>query len=249
MKYVFKSKCKHDYNFKILSKITFLTFVLIIMFTFFLLIKFSKNISNNLINISTLELNRVINVLITDKINNKILNKETLKNILIINKNSKDEILYVDFDLDKAYKTLDTVSNILTTSFRSMENGEVSIAYLDKEFSHNINGMVLNVPLGSTLNNFYFYNLGPKVPVKINFIGTVLTNLETKVTNYGLNNALVEVFVYIEFSCDIVAPFKTESVKLKYDAVIASMMIEGEVPNFYNGSLERSSNVYRKSIE
>lgn len=249
MKYVFKSKCKHDYNFKILSKITFLTFVLIIIFTFFLLIKFSKNISNNLINISTLELNRVINVLITDKINNKILNKETLKNILVINKNSKDEILYVDFDLDKAYKTLDTVSNILTTSFRSMENGEVSIAYLDKEFSHNINGMVLNVPLGSTLNNFYFYNLGPKVPVKINFIGTVLTNLETKVTNYGLNNALVEVFVYIEFSCDIVAPFKTESVKLKYDAVIASMMIEGEVPNFYNGSLERSSNVYRKSIE
>lgn len=249
MKYVFKSKCKHDYNFKILSKITFLTFVLIIMFTFFLLIKFSKNISNNLINISTLELNRVINVLITDKINNKILNKETLKDILIINKNSKDEILYVDFDLDKAYKTLDTVSNILTTSFRSMENGEVSIAYLDKEFSHNINGMILNVPLGSTLNNFYFYNLGPKVPVKINFIGTVLTNLETKVTNYGLNNALVEVFVYIEFSCDIIAPFKTESVKLKYDAVIASMMIEGEVPNFYNGSLERSSNVYRKSIE
>jgi len=248
MKYVFKSKCKHDYNFKILSKINFLTFVLIIMFTFFLLISFNKNVSGNLINISSLELNRVINVLITDKINNKILNKDTLKDILIINKNNKDEILYVDFDLDKAYKTLDTVSNILTNSFNNMENGNVSIAYLDKEFSHQTNGMILNIPLGSTLNSLYFYNLGPKIPVRINFVGTVLTNLQTKVTNYGLNNALVEVFVYIEFSCDIIAPFKTESVKLKYDAVIASMMIEGEVPNFYNGSIEKSSNIYSKNI-
>jgi len=92
MKYVFKSKYKRKYNFKILSKIIFLTFILIIVFTFFLLIKFSKNISSNLINISSLELNRVINVIITDKINNKIINKDTINDILIINKNNKDEI-------------------------------------------------------------------------------------------------------------------------------------------------------------
>jgi len=248
MKYVFKSKYKRKYNFKILSKIIFLTFILIIVFTFFLLIKFSKNISSNLINISSLELNRVINVIITDKINNKIINKDTINDILIINKNNKDEILYVDFDLDKAYKTLDNISNILTNTFSNMEDGEVSIAYLDKDFTHQVNGMVLNIPIGSTLNNLYFYNIGPKVPVRINFVGTVLTNLETKVTNYGLNNALVEMFVYIEFSCDIIAPFKTESIKLKYDAVIASMMIEGEVPNFYSGSIEKSSNVYSKTL-
>jgi len=246
---IFRSKCKHNYNFKILSKITFLTFILISLFTFFLLIRFNKNIGDNLINISSLELKRVINLLITDKINNNILNKDTLKDLLIINKNNKDEILYVDFDLDKAYKILDNVSNILTNSFKNIEDGDISIAYLDKEFSHEVNGMILNVPIGSTLDSVNFYNLGPKVPVRINFIGTVLTNLQTKVTNYGLNNALVEVFIYIDFSCDIIAPFKTESVDLKYDAVIASMMIEGEVPNFYNGTMEKNSNIYSKSIE
>lgn len=245
---IFRSKCKHNYNFKILSKMTFLTFILISLFTFFLLIKFNKKINDNLINISSLELNRVINLLITDKINNKILNKDTLKDLLIINKNNQDEILYVDFDLDKAYKILDNVSNVLTGSFKNIEDGDISIAYLDKEFSHKVNGMILNVPIGSTLDSVYFYNLGPKVPVRINFIGTVLTNLQTKVTNYGLNNVLVEVFVYIDFSCDIIAPFKTERINLKYDAVIASMMVEGEVPNFYNGSLEKSSNIYSKNI-
>ena len=86
---IFRSKCKHNYKFKILSKITFLTFILISLFTFFLLIRFNKNISDNLINISSLELKRVINLLITDKINNNILNKDTLKDLLIINKNNK----------------------------------------------------------------------------------------------------------------------------------------------------------------
>lgn len=246
MKYVFKSKCK--YNFKILGKIMFLTLILIILFTFFLLTKFNKNVSDNLLEISSLELNRVMYSLITDRINNKVLNTDTLNDILIINKNKNDEILYVDFDLDKAYKVLDNVSNILTSSFKKIENGEVSVGYLDESLSHDVNGMILNVPIGSTLNSIYFYNLGPKIPVRINFIGNVLTNLQTKVTNYGLNNALVEVFVYIEFNCNILAPFKTKDINLKYDAVIASMMIEGEVPNFYSGAIERTSSIYRKSI-
>ena len=71
-----------------------------------------------------------------------------------------------------------------------------------------------------------------------------MTNLRTKVTNYGLNNALVEVYVYVEFSNQIITPFKKQEMKLEYDAVIASMMIEGEVPSFYNGTIEKESSIY-----
>ena len=172
-----------------------------------------------------------------------------MKDLLVITKNNNDEILYVDFNLDKAYKILDTVSTVLTTSLNALENGEISMAYKDDNFSRSTNGMILSVPLGSTLKSTYFYNLGPKIPVKINYIGSILTNLQTKVTNYGLNNALVEVFVYIELSNQIMTPFKTKNLKLEYDAVIASMMIEGEVPEFYNGSIEKTSENYTKTVK
>lgn len=246
MKYVFKSKRNTKVN---LSIVIFITVLLISLTTYFLLKKFNTNINNNLIRISSGEIKKMTYSLITDKINNSIINTETIKDILVINKNNKDEILFVDFNLDKAYKLLDNVSGVLTTSFKEMENGEIEVSYLDKSLSHLANGFVLSVPFGSALKTNYFYNLGPKLPVKINFIGSVLTNLKTKVTNYGLNNALVEVYVYIEIESEIMTPFKAKEIKLEYDAIIASLMIEGEVPSFYNGTLENTSSLYSKRVE
>lgn len=247
MKNVFKSKGNNNKN--VLNRIIVFTIVLILFITFFLLSRFNKNISSNLVKISESEITRVIYRFITDKINNEILNKDTINDILIINKNENDEIVYVDFDLDKAYKVLDLVSDTLTNSFKRLDNGLVDVAYFDDYLSHKVNGLTLNIPFGSVTNSSYFYNLGPKIPVRINFIGSVLTNLVTKVTDYGLNNVLVEVFIYIEFQSDIMAPFKTKEIKLKYDAVIASKMIEGRVPNFYNGSMEKQSKIYSKNID
>ena len=85
---------------------------------------FNKKISHNLIEITSLELEKMIYMTITDEINHDILNKEALKDILIITKNKTDEILYVDFDLDKAYQVLDDVSNILVSSYKHMEDGD-----------------------------------------------------------------------------------------------------------------------------
>lgn len=247
MKTKFKSKCNSN-NLISLSKILIFTIVLIIGVTFFLLFKFLNQISNNAIQISEVEINKISYSIITDRINHDLLNKETLKDILIITKNKNDEILYVDFNWDIAYQVLDNVSNTLTSSFKELEQGNIDIAYFDKNISHKSNGLILNIPFGNATKNIYFYNLGPKVPVKINFVGSVLTNLETKITNYGLNNALVEVFVFIEFHNQIMAPFSTKDMTFKYDAVIASMMIEGKVPSFYNGTINKSSEIHTESF-
>ncbi len=246
MKYVFKSK--RNYNIS-LKQIVSLVIILISSLTIFLLVYFSKNLSNTLLDISSNELDRYLKLLITDKINNQVLNKNNLTDILVIKTNANDEILYVDFDLDKAYQVLDTVSNVLTTSLKDIEEGSINLTYLDKSMSYQTNSFVLSIPLGSLFNNPYLYNIGPRIPVEINFMGSILTNLETKVTNYGLNNALVELYVYIDMSSSLVSFNKQENVNLKYNALIASMMVEGEVPNFYNGEIEAKSNVYQKNID
>ncbi len=247
MKHIFKSKNK--YHKKILSKITFFTIILIILFTLFLLINFNQNLNKTAIDISNKELNNLLYSIVTERINNHVLNEETLKDILIINKNKDDEILYVDFNLDNAYKVLDKISNVLTSSLKETKNGNIAIGYYNKELSHTTNSLILNIPIGSLLKSLYFYNLGPKIPIKINFIGSLLTNLETKITNYGLNNALVEVYVYTTINCEILSPFNKNNVSLKYDSVIASLMVEGKVPNFYDGSIEKNSAIYSKSYE
>ena len=242
-------KSTHRYHGKILSKIIFVTIILVGLFTVFLLSRFTQNLDDSLVQISTSEITRVTERFITDKLDSDIFNETMLNDILVLVQDDGGEILYVDFDLEKAYQVLDKVSQILTQSFDDLESGNVSVAYLDKDLSHELGSMVLSIPIGNSFEHLYFYNLGPKIPVRINFIGSVLTNLKTKVTDYGLNNALVELFVYIEFKTQIISPFDVEEVTLKYDAVIASMMIEGEVPNFYGGTIEKESSIYTKDIE
>ena len=237
-------KSRRQFHGKILSKIIFVTIIFVILFTIFLLSKFVKQLDHSLVEISTNEIRRVTYRFITDEIDHSVFNNTNLEDILIINQNDDGEILYVDFNLEQAYLVLDQVSSVLTNSFLQLESGNVSVAYLDSELSHELGSMVLSIPIGNSFSHFYFYNLGPKIPVRINFIGSVLTNLKTKVTNYGLNNALVELFVTIEFKTQIMSPFQMEEITLKYDAVIASMMIEGEVPSFYGGTIERESSIY-----
>lgn len=242
-------KSIRKFHGKILSKIIFMTIILVILFTIFLLSRFMGNLNDSLLDISKSEINRVTYEFITEKLDSQVFNNELLEDILIIEKNTDGEILYVDFDLEQAYLVLDEVSTILNESFHDLESGNVSVAYLDQELSHELGSMVLSIPIGNSFNNLYFYNFGPRIPVRIHFIGSVLTNLKTKVTDYGLNNALVEMFVYIQFKTQIMSPVQVEEITLEYDAVIASMMIEGEVPQFYGGTIERESSIYTKEIE
>ena len=241
-------KSTHKYHGKFLSKIILLTIILVLLFTIFLLSKFTKNLNKSLIDISSSEIKRITERFITERLNSSVFNNTKLEDILILEKNSKEEIIYVDFNLEKAYQVLDEVSKILTNSLDDLDSGNVSVAYLDEELSHELGSMVLSIPLGNSFNNFYFYNFGPKIPVRINFIGSILANLKTKVTSYGINNALVELFVYIEFKTQIMSPFDIQEITLNYDAVIASMMIEGEVPNLYGGTIERDSNIYKTEL-
>ena len=241
-------KSKNNYSKSILKIVIFMTFILIIIFTSFLLINFNKKINTNISKLVKTELNRLTTSIITEKINNNILNKESLSNMLIINKDKNNEILYVDFNLDNAYKVLDKVSETLINSYKDIRNGNIDIDYYDNKLSKETKGVVLNIPMGSLLNGLYFYNLGSKIPVKINFIESILTNLETKITSYGINNALAQIYIYIDIKCEIISPFKIDSVNLKYNTLIASLMIEGNIPNFYNGELSKTSSIYEKKV-
>ena len=233
----------------VLSKIVFLTIILIFILTFFLLSCFVKQMNHTLKQISTSEIKRLTNTFITERLNYDLLNEDNLANILKIEKNEQGQIIYVDFNLDQAYQVLDQVSLLFTKSFKEIENGNASASYLDSSLSHDLGCMVLSVPFGNTFENLYFYNWGPKIPVRIHFVGSVLTNLKTKVTSYGINNALVELFCYAQFKIQIMSPFDVDEYTFEYDAVIASMMIEGRVPSYYGGVIEGSSNIYSKEIK
>lgn len=220
-----------------ISKVVILDMALIFFFTYILFIGYSKFVSKRLIDIAHVKLNEFMDYFLSNKINYDLFKGDNLKDIIVINKNSDGEILYVSYDMDKSYKVLDLVTKELEDNINNLENGNVGNT---QNISGGKNGILLKLPMFIG-NNAIISNLGPKIYVPINFVGSILTNLKTKITDYGINNALVEIYVTVKLSTNIISPTSSKEMVIDYDALIASVVVNGRVPSVYGGIIQSKS--------
>lgn len=230
-------------NRNAINKLIFIVFFCIVIFTIVLFNIYSNGTTDKALILTNQKLDKVLNQFFSDLITSDVINKRSVNNILEITKNNKGEILTVNYDLEKSYKILTDVSKILKDGINSLENGDIDIEIYDKYLKKGKNGLILNVPLFLDKNNIFINNLGPKIPILINFNETLLTNIKTKVTNYGFNNALLEVYITVEMHKLIITPITKEEDKFHYDILIGALVVNGSVPEFYGGTYESNSNI------
>ena len=92
-------------------------------------------------------------------------------------------------------------------------------------------------------------NLGPVIPIRLHYMGDVNSNITTKITQYGINNALVEIGVKLEMTAQIILPFITDKMTLECDIPLAIKMIQGSVPNYYGSGLVKDSSLYSVPLD
>lgn len=205
-------------RYKIKGKTYFLINILLIFFLSLLLyIAYIKNISNKLIEYSDIYYEKYL----YQKLNKNILElipKSIDGQILKLFQNNNGDILYVDYDLEKVYSLLNKVSTSLNN---------------DEDY-HNIS---IKIPFLGMSDNVFYNNIGPKIQIGINIVDANLININTKVTSYGLNNALLEVYLNASIVSQIISPGKSIKKSYEYSFLIASKVINGRVPSFYGNSM------------
>lgn len=234
-------------NYKI-SKILIGVLFLIFFLTFLLVKFYSQKVSPKVIEVAEVRIKRFTESFLSNNIGYDILNDEVIDDILVINKNSDGEILYVDYNLDKAYKTLDVVTSKLNSLLINLENGYVE-DNTDNSITPSKYGLILELPMFISSDSVLLANLGPKVYFKVHFVGSLLTNIRSQITDYGLNNALVELYVTIKITEELVAPVTKKSQEIEYDVLIASKVINGRIPSFYGGMIVEESSLLSIPIE
>ena len=88
-------------------------------------------------------------------------------------------------------------------------------------------------------------NLGPKIPVRISITGELESQISTKVEEYGINNALISMYVDITITEQITMPFISKKIKIDNQIPIAINLINGKIPNYYFDSFDKHSNLYQ----
>lgn len=221
----------------------FIVFFCVIINSLILFNYYGKNITTKGVILIQEKLDKIIYQFFTDLVTDKVINVESTNDLLKITKNSKEEVVSVDYDLEKTYKTLTNTSKVIKNALSNLENGKIDVKVYDKYLDNSKSGLILNIPLFLSSDNIFLNNLGPKIPIVINFNGALLTNIKTKVTNYGLNNALLEIYITVEMDKLIITPIVQDNEKFYYDILIGALVINGSVPKFYGSSFESNSSI------
>ena len=197
---------------------------------------------------SETEINRFSTVVINKAINQVIEDKINVDNIFSIIKNEKGEIQTIDFNPIIVNQVLNTATTVVEENIKYLQEGNIDklkmYGYGESRLKKLKRGIITEIPLGVVFKNALTANVGPKIPIKLQYLGDINSNIKTKVTPYGINNAMVELGVHLEVTAQIILPLLTKKTTLEYTIPLAIKIIQGNIPSYYGGSLSKDSNIF-----
>lgn len=205
---------------------------LILIFTRLIVKDIGEKLSYHIENIVIKNVDREVYNNIFFSFNSEELGNEELLNVINLNMNKDGEVVSVDYKLDIAYEYL---SKSMETLYNNIISMNMSTLY-----KSGINN-VYYLPMGLIYNNVLMDSLGYKIPCKINFISDIDIGFKTKVTDYGVNNLLIELYIVIDVKSYIMSPSTYKEFGDTYEIIVASKVVVGKIPVYYGDSIEQSS--------
>ena len=238
-----------------MKKIKFILWLLIanIALSFFLLKTIGEELNPILARYVNIEANRFANNIVNSTVNETIV-KNNNDDLFIISQNSQGEIEMLDYNTQKVNKLLLEITNKIQNKLINLEEGkiaelEISNNFKLKNLTQIKNGVLCEVPIGALKGNTLFSNIGPNIPIRLSFIGQVQSNLETKISSYGINNIVIETNVVVEVEEQITMPTTSEKSTLIIKAPLTIKIIKGTVPDYYSSNIEKQSDSISLPLE
>ena len=151
-------------------------------------------------------------------------------NLYTINKDSNGEIKMLSYNSFEITKLINQVTKNVEDKLREFENGEIDY-YGNKD--NVMGGVISEIPMGVIFGDSMLANIGPKIKIRLNILGDIVSNVETEVKPYGINNAYIEMRIYLEVTARIVLPFVTEKIVISNVIPISMNVVQGTVPDGY----------------
>ena len=220
-----------------------------------LIIAINQKLKFNIIELANFEVNKLESTLANNAIS-EIVDKNTdTYNLFDTTISKNGEIQTVDFNSAKVNYLLNSITIKVQKDLRQLENGNIEDLGLKRKMFNNVNnlykekGILTQIPVLAFLNNSILSNLGPKIPIKLHYLGEVNSKITTRIVEYGINNAMVEVYVNIQITAEIILPFITEKIISENNIPIAMKIIQGKIPNYYGSDLVKNSYLYTKAFD
>lgn len=221
------------------KRVDLIVFIILVFFLIFLHY-YDIKVNDALIDYSTSKLEEITTLYIKKDI---APSEVELNNLISINLNKNEEITYIDIDMDYAREIMVQIVKKIQDNIFKLEKGEIEDFKNSNELKSKKGILYMEVPLLINENKSILSSIGPKVPLKLSFYEHVLGNVETQITEYGINNALIDVCMIISLEQKLYLPYKEEKIIREYSIILGSKIITGKVPSIYGNGYEKSSSI------
>lgn len=192
-----------------------------ISFSLIIISYFSKKSEKILLPLSKIKIEKSISFVINHATENV-----DFENDLYQIDSENNEIKMINYNTKSVINMLDKLTFNIEEELREIENGK-------SKFPEFKDGFYGEIPFGVIFDNPMMANIGPKIKLKFLFLGSVVSNIETEVKPYGINNAYIEMRVNLTVNGRIVLPFVSEEIAISNVIPIQINIIEGKVPEAY----------------
>lgn len=237
------------YIFKKNSKAKLFVFILLglIICVWFSLRFMNAKVNPVLLDYAELESRKLASIVINNAIAKNVTENIDIDELFIITRDSENEIKTIDFNPITVNKILTKVTNSVQTNLRYIEEGKVDLIDLnnneliDYDIDKLKEGIIYEIPSGVIFGNSFLANIGPKIPVKFSLVGDIISYINTSVTDYGINNAVVQINICLELKEQVILPFITNKITIETSIPVAIKLVQGTVPNYYLNGINQNS--------
>lgn len=239
-------KLRHHKQLKKLDYILIIIFLIIIsvIFCFYYI---GKHVTPIIQDYAEKQAKRISVIVISQAVNDEVVDYINTEDMFITNQNNNGEVSSVDFNSAAINEVLRKVSKSVKTYLKKLENGQIDDLNLSDTSVFNVsqkelkNGIIYEVPTGIIFNNGLLSNIGPKIPIKLSLVGDIVSDIVTDITDYGINNAVIQINVKVTVSEQVIFPYDSSLIKVEVTLPVAIKLIQGNVPEYYSNSAKPPS--------
>ena len=208
----------------------------------FVIYYFNKLLSPALIRSASSNVERITSVVVSNCVRKYLSSDGVNLQLVEIIRNEDDKIELIRYNTSNVNKISMDISDLVLEDINYMVLGEfekinfVLPNVTEQYYTEISDGIVLGISIGNIFNNNFLASVGPKIPLKLNLISNIEVEVKNSITEYGMNNALMEVYIEIKVTPVIVMPFLSKEIVVVEKIPLVTELIQGEIPDSYLSS-------------
>lgn len=158
--------------------------------------------------------------------------------------NPQGDLVSISFDPAKMNAFLHDKTQRLEDFLYAVDSGEIT---LEQNSDHIIKlnskptKSSVAIPLGVATKMALFGNMGPKIPVRTDYLSSLTTGFHSEAKAIGVNSVELTLYVQAKTNVRLILPFRTKAVSVEKDIPVAEITYQGAVPKYFSSNDKSSS--------